>query len=121
MKIFQEHRNIIVVSLLFIILYSIISIVNHYNFRTYALDLGLYTNAAYKYAHFQSADSTIIKEYFEPILGGHFDLYLIIFSPLTYVFGTYTLLIVQIIALICGGIGVYYYFQLFQDKNVPLY
>ena len=121
MKTIQEHKNIIVVSLLFIILYSIISIVNHYNFRTYALDLGLYTNAAYKYAHFQIADSTIIKEYFEPILGGHFDLYLIIFSPLTYVFGTYTLLIIQIIALICGGIGVYNYFQLFQDKNVPLY
>jgi len=100
-----------------VILYSLISLVNHYLFRTYALDLGLYTNAAFKYAHFQLADSNMIKEYFEPILGGHFDLYLILFSPLIYLFGTYSLLIVQIIALIIGGVGVYNYFQLIGCKN----
>jgi uncharacterized membrane protein len=121
METIKKHKSIIVISIIFLTLYSLISIVNHYYFRTYALDLGLYTNAAYKYAHFQIADSTMINEYFEPILGGHFDLYLIIFSPLIYIFGTYTLLIVQIFALIIGGIGVYRYFQLFQDKNIPLY
>jgi uncharacterized membrane protein len=67
------------------------------------------------------ADSTMIKEYFEPILGSHFDLYLVIFSPLTYLFGTYTLLIVQIIAIAIGGFGVYSYFKLFEQKNIPIY
>lgn len=121
MKTIKKHKYIISISFLFAILYSLISIVNHYYFRTYALDLGLYTNAAYKYAHFQIADSTMIKGYFEPILSGHFDLYLMILSPTIYLFGTYSLLIIQIIALIIGGIGVYRYFQLFQNKDIPLF
>lgn len=121
MKTIKKHKYIILTSLLFAILYSLISIVNHYYFRTYALDLGLYTNAAYKYMNFQIADCAMIKEGFEPILGGHFDLYLVIFSPVIYLFGTYSLLIIQIIALIIGGIGVYKYFQLFQNKNIPLF
>lgn len=117
----REHRNIILIGLLFGVLYSLISLVNHYCFRTYALDLGLYTNAAYKYAHLQLADSVMIKEFYEPILGGHFDLYLALFSPLTYIFGTYSLLIVQIIALVFGGFGVYRYFQLSEHGRIPLY
>jgi len=117
----KKHKYIILLCVLFAVLYSLISLVNHYFFRTYALDLGLYTNAAYKYAHFQIGDNTMIKEYFEPILGGHFDLYLMIFSPLIYVFGTYSLLILQIIAILVGGIGVYKYFLLFRIKNIPLF
>ncbi len=121
METLNKHKYIILISFAFAILYSSISIVNHYCFRTYALDLGLYTNAAFKYAHFQIGDSTMIKEYFEPILGGHFDLYLILFSPLTYIFGTYTLIIVQVIALIIGGIGIYRYFSLFKNRSIPLF
>lgn len=120
MKFVLKNKYIIISCLLFAILYSLISLVNHYNFRTYALDLGLYTNAAFRYAHFQLADSTLIKEYYEPILGGHFDLYLILFSPLIFIFGTNTLLIVQIIALVSGGVGVYYYFDQTDSKNKTL-
>lgn len=123
MGLIKKHKCIIIISFSFAILYSLISLVNHYNFRTYALDLGLYTNAAFKYAHLQPADSGMIKEYHESILGGHFDLYLIFFSPLIYLFGTYSLLMVQIIALIFGGIGVYSYFQIIgsKSKNTPFY
>lgn len=122
MQMIQKHRYILLVSFSFAILYALISLVNHYFFRTYALDLGLYTQAAYKYAHLQLADSMMIKDYFEPMLGGHFDLYLILFSPFIYVFGTYSLLIVQIIAVIAGGIGVYYYFKILgvENKNIPI-
>lgn len=122
MNFWVKHKQIIITGILFTVLYASISIVNHYNFRTYALDLGLYTHAAYKYAHLQVADSTMIKAYYEPILGGHFDLYLLLFSPLIYLFGTYSLLIVQIIAIIFGGIGVYNYFQLLDgsNKNTPI-
>ena len=122
MGLIKKHKYIITISFLFVTLYSLISLVNHYLFKTYALDLGLYTNAAFKYAHFILADSSMIKGCHEPILGGHFDLYLVIFSPLTYLFGTYTLLIVQIIALITGGIGIFRYFQIIGNKkSIPYY
>jgi uncharacterized membrane protein len=102
--------------------YALISFVNHYLFRTYALDLGLYTNGLYKYAHLQTADSAMIKQGAENLLGGHFDLYLVLFSPLVYLFGTYTLLIVQLAAILAGGIGVYKYFRLTVPANdfIPL-
>lgn len=119
-SIIKKHRGITWASLAFAVVYSLISLVNHYLFRTYALDLGLYTNALYKYAHLRMADSTMIKDFYEPILGGHFDLYLMIFSPIVYLFGTYSLLVVQIAALILGGLGVYRYF-LYQDKRIALY
>jgi uncharacterized membrane protein len=121
MDYLKKHKYIILISISFAIIYALISIVNHYYFRTAGLDLGLYTNAAYKYAHFQMADSTMIKEFYEPLLGGHFDLYLILFSPLIYLFGTYTLLIVQIAALIFGGVGVYRYFQISGNPSSSLF
>src|SRR5690554_1823649 len=114
MQLIKKNKALFLTSLIFGLLYATISLVNHYLFRTYALDLGLYTNTIYKYAHFQMADSEMIKSVSEPILGGHFDLYLIIFSPLVYLFGTYTLLIVQVVAVVFGGIGVH---QFFKKKN----
>lgn len=87
--------------------YGLISLVNHYCFRTYALDLGLYTNALYDYAHFQFNDSLTFKETPENLLADHFDLYLPLLSPLSYFFGSYTLLIVQIAALLFGATGIY--------------
>lgn len=117
MEFVKKHISIIVSSFVFGILYSLISLINHYNFRTYSLDLGLYTNALYKYAHFQMADNNMIKEHYELLLGGHFDLYLLLFSPSIYLFGSYSLLIIQIIALLFGGVGVYTFFKLKGTKN----
>jgi uncharacterized membrane protein len=113
---------LILILIFFGTVYALISLVNHYLFRTYALDLGLYTNGLYKYAHFQMADSSMIKQGNENLLGGHFDLYLILFSPLVYLFGTYTLLIIQLAAILAGGIGVYRYFRLTMPGNdfIPL-
>lgn len=101
------HKHLTLLMAVFGGLYSIISIVNHYNFRTYALDLGLYTNALYKYSHFSLADSIMIKQISEPLLGGHFDIYLILLCPLSFIFGSYTLLIIQILAILLGGLGVF--------------
>lgn len=100
------------------VVYSLISLVNHYNFRTYALDLGAYTNALYDYSHFQRNDSSIFKVVPENLLADHFDLYLIIFSPLSYIFGTYTLLIIQILSVLAGGIGVYAFLKISNKSNV---
>ncbi|HLU87148.1 MAG TPA: DUF2079 domain-containing protein [Taishania sp.] len=91
--------------------YAAISLVNHYCFRTYSLDLGLYTNALYDYAHFQFNDSLTFKSESENLLADHFDLYLPLFSPLSYIFGTYTLLVVQICSVLFGAIGIYKYVE----------
>jgi uncharacterized membrane protein len=117
----QFNIPLTIVSAFFAVIYSLISLVNHYYFRTAAIDLGLYTNALYDYMHFQWNDSSVFKEASENLLADHFDLYLIIFSPLSLIFKTYTLLIVQIVFVLLGGIGVYRYFTIAQpDRKVAL-
>lgn len=114
-----RQKNIILASVLTLagVVYALISLVNHYLFKTYALDLGLYTHALYQYAHFQAADCGMFKAVPRNLLSDHFDLYLIILSPLVYVFGTYTLLIVQIAAALLGGWGIYRLIGLYTDGD----
>lgn len=109
-ELIKVYRKVIVTCIIFTVIYSLISFVNHYNFRTHALDLGAYTNALYDYSHLKWNDSGVFKEVEDNLLADHFDLYLVAFSPLLFLFGTYTLLVVQIAAIISGGIGVYKYF-----------
>lgn len=122
MEILSKHRKLIFAIFGFGIIYSLISLVNHYYFRTYALDLGVFTNALYDYIHFQWNDSTVFKAVGENLLADHFDLTLILFSPLSLIFGTYTLLIVQIVFILFGGVGVYSYFTLSKKtSSVAIY
>jgi uncharacterized membrane protein len=95
----------------FALIYGLISFGNHYNFRTYALDLGYYTQALHQYGRFQLAREWMINSAGHPMLGDHFDLYLPLFSPLSRIFGSWTLLLIQIVALLLGGIGAYRYAQ----------
>jgi len=110
MTFISKHRYIIVTAVFFTTIYCLISLVNHYHFRTYALDLGAYTNALWDYAHFSWNDSSVFLAMEENLLADHFDLYLILFSPFVYLFGTYTLLVLQILFVVAGGIGVYRFF-----------
>ena len=87
--------------------YALISIVNHVLFRTYGLDLGLYTHALYDYSHLRFDDSTFFQETPRNLLSDHFDLYLVLFSPLVWIMGSYTLLVVQIVSILFGALGVY--------------
>lgn len=112
MAFVSKHRYIIVAAVFFTIIYCLISLVNHYNFRTYALDLGAYTNALWDYAHLKWNDSAVFLDAEKNLLADHFDIYLILFSPFVYLFGTYTLLIIQILFVVAGGIGVYRFFNL---------
>jgi uncharacterized membrane protein len=115
MKAIFTNKKIILSLLIFGVLYTLISVVNHFVFRTYALDLGAYTNALYDYAHLQMNDSTVFKNTPENLLADHFDIYLILLSPLSLIFKTYTLLIVQIFMILIGSIGVY---TNFSDKKI---
>lgn len=114
------HTKKITLATVFIVagmVYVLISLVNHYLFKTYALDLGLYTHALYDYAHFRAADCSMFKPLPQNLLSDHFDLYLMILSPLVYIFGSYTLLIVQIAATLLGGWGVYKLISLYTDDD----
>ena len=94
-----------------------ISLVNHYLFKTYALDLGLYTHFMYEYAHFRLPDLFMLDRAPALALSDHFDLYLMLLSPLVYVFGSYTLLVVQIVAVLLGGWGIHKLIGLYTDND----
>jgi uncharacterized membrane protein len=106
--------------LLFGVLYGLITFVNHYLFRTNALDLGVYAHAAWDYAHGTVDDSTSFRTYSEPILADHFDLHLLFFSPLVKWFGAWGLLFVQWLAILWGALGVYRLAQ-FKKSNYAIW
>ena len=117
----QKNITLATVFTLAGVVYCLISLVNHYLFKTYALDLGLYTHAMYDFLHGRIDDCSMFKESMQSILGAHFDLYLFILSPLVCIFGSYTLLIVQIVAVLLGGWGIHKLISLYtDDKFMPL-
>lgn len=106
---------------LFGVLYGLLSFGNHLMFRTYGLDLGAYTHALYNYAHLRGDDCSFFLWEPSNLLADHFDLYLVLISPLVYLFGDYTLLIVQLVALLFGMYGTYRLAHLYWvGELVPL-
>lgn len=103
----NERALAIVVLVLFGALFAVESIGNHWMFRTFGLDLGLYNKTLFDHAHLRDNDGTFFMDTPSSQMGGHFDLYLWLFSPLMYVFGEYTLLLVQIASVMCAMWGVY--------------
>lgn len=102
---------------LFGLIYCSISLVNHYNFRTYALDLGLYNNALFDYAHFRVNQYSLLKHLFPNPLCDHFALITPLVSPLYWIFGSYTMLLIQIFSILFGAYGVYKYFSEKSENN----
>ena len=99
-----------VITAVFAVIYASITFVNHYLFRTAALDYGMFTHALWDYAHFRSHDTTLlIDSPPTPFLSIHFSLLPMLISPLYWAFGSYTLLIVQWLAILAGGWGIYAY------------
>lgn len=107
---FKNHRLAWLITLVYGSIFCLISLVNHYNFRTYGLDLGIYTHGVYSYAHLDWHIFTLGLDG-QPFnhLGNHFSPIVALFAPIYYIFGTYTLLIVQITALLFGGWGVFHF------------
>ena len=111
--------KLIIVFICFGAIYCSISLVNHYLFRTFAWDLGIRNNAIYDYAHVRWNDCMLMQPQFENILSDHFTLITVLLSPLYWLFGTYTLLIVQIVFILLGGLGIYKYFTKFGSGSNP--
>lgn len=96
--------------LLFAIVFSLTSIYPHALFRTHALDLGMFNHALYSYAHLKANHFTLDVTGAEiPYLGDHFSPITMLYAPFYYLFGTYTLLVIQLISILAGGIGVFHY------------
>jgi len=102
------------------VVYCSISLINHYYFRTFSLDLGLYNNAIYDYAHFRWNDYSLLDHLFANPLGDHFALLPILVSPLYWIFGSWTMLVVQIAGILFGGYGLYHFVaQRTESKWLP--
>jgi uncharacterized membrane protein len=97
--------------LFFAAIYFSISIYNHFNFRSFAFDLGIKNQVIWDYAHGRYNYNTIMPELGGHInvLANHFEPILFLLAPLYYVFGSYTLLWVQIVFILFGGYGLYKY------------
>jgi len=119
----KNKRIAFIVMAFFAAIYCSISLVNNYLFRTYALDLGLHIHAAYDYAHFRANYSMLLQPIYAPRnqLSDHFDLMVMLLSPLTWVFGQATLLLAQIGSILFGGYGIYKYFSSkARNSSLPL-
>ena len=97
--------RVALVLLVFGLAYAALSLVNHYLFRTYAFDLGIHTQTIWDYAHLRLEASSVVR--YNNMFGDHFALLQFLWAPLFWVFGSYTLLAVQVAALLGGGYGTY--------------
>lgn len=93
--------------------YAAISFVNHHLLRTFAYDLGIKNQAIWDYAHGRWNLNSIMEELQGKInvLANHFEPVLALFSPLYWIFGHYTLLVVQWFAILLGGRAVWLLFK----------
>lgn len=113
-----HHRDRLVlfgIFALFALIFANISLPNHLLFRTSGWDLGYFNSAIYDYSRFQwNIYDLYIYGGFDNTLGDHFSPILMFLSPLRYVFGSWTLLIVQLAAVLLGGWG---FFRLVRTFN----
>ncbi len=100
-----ENREYLIVSLIFLLVYGLLSVVKHFNFQTAAFDMGIFNQSLFLYAHGWLGPNTIRQV--ATLFGDHFEPIMLLISPLYYIFRSYTLLLVQIVAVIFGGTGVY--------------
>jgi len=95
----------------FACIYCLISIYNHAHYRTFAFDLGIKNQVIWDYAHLRFNYNSLMPELHGEInvLANHFEPILFLIAPLYYIFGSYTLLFIQVGAILFGGWGIYKY------------
>ncbi len=117
----EWNKKLIIITAFFGIIYCLISLINHTNFRTYGWDLGIYNQAIYDYAHFRLNHNTVLQPPTNNMLSDHFTLLHFLISPLYWVFKSYTLLVFQIASILFGGVGVYrYIYEKSKNRNLSL-
>lgn len=92
---------------LFGVLMILIPVTNHYFFRTFSFDYSAYNFAFHDYAHFRVSPNPVYFQGEITFLQDHLSFTLFFLAPfywlLKWIFGTYTLLILQSLFVIWGG------------------
>jgi len=116
--LFKKHWLETIILITFATIFSCLSLVNHYNFRTNALDLGMFNHALYSFAHGKMNYFTLdLHGEFPVYLADHFSPLTMLYSPLYYVFGSWTLLLVQIVSVLIGALGCYKVFGIYLPNS----
>lgn len=91
------------------LVYASISLVNHYVFRSFAYDLGWYNKVIYDYSKFNLCDFSLGYWRTELLcpLGDHFEPIILLLGPLRYLFGNFTALLIQLVAIVFGAYGAF--------------
>lgn len=104
------------IMLVFGAIYYTIAIADHYYFRTTAFDYGTYNFAFWDYAHFRVSTCPVYYRQHMNFLQDHFSLTLMYFVPvywlLNWLTGTYTLVLIQVTAVLIGGWATYRFISL---------
>jgi uncharacterized membrane protein len=100
------------------LLHLLIVVLNHYFHRTFAYYYGVYNFTFWDYGHLQSSPIPVLFDGTNStFLQDHFSLLFILLAPLYWVTaaitGTYTLLLIQWLAIIAGGA---YTYKLIAEK-----
>jgi uncharacterized membrane protein len=112
LKTLKENSLLIVLLLVFGAAFCLISLPNHYNFRTYALDLGMFNNAVFDFSQFRNNVFTLgVMDRDLNYFYDHFSPITVLLAPFRFL-GTSGLLIAQILAILLGGLGVFKYAKL---------
>ncbi len=101
---------------LFFLFFASISFVNHYFFRTFGWDLGYFTAAIFDYSEGRLNEYDLYNTGLRFTLGDHFEPILFLIAPFQPIFGQYTLLLVQILAILSGGYGAFVYVRTRTDN-----
>ncbi|GAB2858962.1 DUF2079 domain-containing protein [Hymenobacter ruber] len=113
----SKRLTIIWVLAAFGVAYGLLALVNHYLFRTYAFDLGIYNQAVWDYSHLRLNANSVMR--YNNLLSDHLTLVQPLYGPLFWLFGSYTLLLVQIGLILLGGYGAYRLHQLRTNGTQP--
>ena len=106
----------------FLFLFLVIVCCNHYFLRTFTYDYGAYNFAFNDYAHLHNNLSTVYQFSNFKFLQDHVSFTLILFVPLywllSWLTGTYTLLIIQVLFIIFGGWAVFKLLELKTPNKI---
>ncbi len=116
---FRKEWLVGLVIVIFGIIYLAVVVSNHYFFRTFCYDYGVYNNAFYDLAHLHINQNPLFDPPLERFCQVHISFLLNIFSPILYwtlglATKTYALLVFQVLMILTGG---YFTFRLIEEKT----
>lgn len=95
--------------------YSGISFSSHFFFDSNAWDLWIFNQTLWQYSQGHIWPNTI--RHVDTLLADHFEILLFLYSPLSILFWTYTLLVLQVFMILFGWWGIYLIWVFLKKEN----